>query len=86
MRIIIHQFSGNKDTENRNRSNNKEYGQPQRSNIGSKYKPPLKKKYLQTSNETDGDVPSMEIKNTHYHFHIMNSNLKCLRYFNARQK
>lgn len=60
--IIIHQFSGNVDTENCDRSYNKEYGQPQRSYIRSKYKPSLEQKNLQTSNKTDGDVPSMETR------------------------
>ncbi len=45
--IVIHQFSGNKDTENCDRSDNKEYGQCQWSYIRSKYEPSLKKKYLQ---------------------------------------
>jgi len=53
MRKIIHQFSGNKDAENCYRSNNKEYCQPKRSYIWSKYEPSLKKKYLHMRNEND---------------------------------
>lgn len=46
MRKIIYQLSGDKDTENSDRSNNKEYCKQQRSCIGSKYKPSPKEKYL----------------------------------------
>lgn len=50
MTEVIHQFSGNKDAENRDGSNNKKYGQAQRSHIWPKDKPSLKKEFLQNNN------------------------------------
>lgn len=47
IRKMTHELSGNEYTKHSNRSNNKKYCKKQRSHIRSKYKPPLKEKYLQ---------------------------------------
>lgn len=51
----VHQFSGNKNTENGDWGSYKEYREEKWARIGSKYESPLKKKYLKIGKNKQWD-------------------------------